>query len=226
MKQEGKEMANTLKWPVTLQEAIVCFSDPEKAFLYAINLRWPDGIIRCPRCSGENHSFVRSKNRKGDPRFLWFCKDCKKQFTVKVGTIFEDSPISLDKWMTAIWMVVSCKNGVSSWEIHRTLGITQKSAWFMLHRIREALAKKGFGATTKIGGSGQEVETDETFVGGLAKNMHRERKAKLEQVRGEQRRGDIKLGKTAVVGMFDRETREVRCHVVPNVRRDTLQNLI
>src|ERR1700690_518498 len=128
-------MAN-MKQPETLQEAIVYFSDQERAFVYAVNLRWPDGTIYCPRCSGTNHSFVKT-------RLLWFCKGCKKQFTVKVGTIFEDSPITLDKWMTAVWMVVSCKNGVSSYEIHRALGITQKSAWFMLHRIREAMAKRG-----------------------------------------------------------------------------------
>jgi len=140
-----------MKQPETVQEAVVYFSDAERAFVYAVNLRWPDGVARCPRCSGENHSFVKT-------RLLWFCKSCKKQFTVKVGTIFEDSPIGLDKWMTAVWMVCNCKNGVSSYEIHRALGITQKSAWFMLHRIREAMFKKGFGNTTKIGGSGREVD--------------------------------------------------------------------
>jgi transposase-like protein len=148
-------MAN-MKQPETLQDAIVYFSDPERAFVAAVNLRWPDGVVTCPRCSGMNHSFVHSTTPKGEPRFLWWCKGCKKQFTVKVGSIFEDSPITLDKWMTAIWMVVNCKNGVSSWELHRTLGITQKSAWFMLHRIREALAKKGFGLTTKLGGQSKK----------------------------------------------------------------------
>ena len=156
---------------------------------------------------------------------MWFCKGCKKQFSVKVGTIFEDSPLGLDKWMTAFWMVVNCKNGVSSAEMARTLKITQKSAWFMLHRIREVLSNGGFGIN-KIGGPGREVESDESFIGGAAKNMHKGRKLKLEQIRGQERRGDIKLGKTAVLGMLDRDTRQIRCKVIPNVRRETLQNLI
>jgi transposase-like protein len=212
-------MANIMKQPVTLQEAIVYFSDPERAFVYAVNLRWPDGVIRCPRCNGENHSFVKT-------RLLWFCKGCKRQFTVKVGTIFEDSPITLDKWMTAVWMVCNCKNGVSSYEIHRALGITQKSAWFMLHRIREAMAKRSLGNTRKLGGPGQEVESDETFIGGKARNMHHDRKVRLQAIRGEQRLGDIHIGKTAVIGMLDREAREIRTQVIPNVTRETLQNII
>src|SRR5271169_2077196 len=159
-------MAN-MKQPESLQEAIVYFSDPERAFVHAVNMRWPDGVITCPRCSGTQHSFLKT-------RLMWFCKGCKRQFSVKVGTIFEDSPISLDKWMTAFWMVVNCKNGVSSAEMARTLKITQKSAWFMNHRIREVLGNnKSFGIRTKIGGG--EVEVDETFVGGKAKNMHRSR---------------------------------------------------
>jgi transposase-like protein len=216
---EGKEMANELSQPKTLQEAIVYFSDPERAFVYAVNLRWPRKKVTCPRCDCKKHSFLKT-------RLMWFCKGCKRQFSVKVGSIFEDSPLGLDKWMTAFWMVVNCKNGVSSAEMARTLSITQKSAWFMLHRIREVLANKSFGDTTKIGGSGQVVETDEAFIGGVAKNMHKDRKLKLQQIRGEERRGDIKMGKTAVLGMLDRESRTVRALVVPNVRRETLQNLI
>jgi len=159
-------------------------------------------------------------------RLMWFCKGCKKQFSVKVGTIFEDSPLSLDKWMTAFWMMVSCKNGVSSAEMARTLHITQKSAWFMLHRIREVLANRSFGATSKLGGPGSEVESDETFIGGKAKNMHKSRKVKLQAIRGEQRLGDIHIGKTAVIGMLDREAREIRTQVIPNIQRETLQNVI
>src|SRR5947208_3231329 len=115
--------------PKTLQEAIVYFSDPERAFVYAVNLRWPDGKVECPRCSGRELRFVKT-------RLLWFCKGCKKQFTVKVKTIFEDSPIGLDKWMTAVWMLVNAKNGISSHELGRALGVTQKTAWFMLQRVR------------------------------------------------------------------------------------------
>jgi transposase-like protein len=209
-------MAN-MKQPETLQEAIVYFSDPERAFVYAVNMRWPDRTITCPRCQGKEHSFLQT-------RLMWFCKGCKKQFSVKVGTIFEDSPITLDKWMTAFWMVVNCKNGVSSAEMARTLKVTQKSAWFMLHRIREVLKSNSL---YKLGGSdGGAVETDETFIGGKSINMHKNRKLKLQQIRGEQRRGDMYLGKTAVMGILDRGTREIRTKVIPNVKRETLQNEI
>ena len=120
-----------MKPPRTLQEAIVYFSDPDRAFEYAVKLRWPDGKIICPRCSSE--STIRSR---GGKRRLWLCRGCDKQFTLKVNTIFEDSPLGMDKWMAAFWMLVNCKNGISSMEIHRALGITQKSAWFVLQRLR------------------------------------------------------------------------------------------
>jgi transposase-like protein len=208
-------MAN-IKTPRSLQEAIAYFADPERAFVYAVNLRWPNRNVTCPRCGGEEHSFIRT-------RLLWWCKGCKKQFTVKVGTIFEDSPLGMDKWMTAFWMVVNCKNGVSSAEMARTLNITQKSAWFMLHRIREVVKSKSVG---KLGSTGGAVESDETFVGPNPYRMHKSRKLKLQQIRGQQRRGDVGIGKTAVAGILDRETRRVRAKVVPNVRRETLQNAI
>jgi len=203
--------------PKTLQQAIVYFSDPDRAFDFAVKLRWINGKITCPRCGSDQHRFVRTRR-------IWFCKGCQKQFTVKVGTIFEDSPISLDKWMTAFWMVVNCKNGISSMEIHRALGVTQKTAWFMLHRIREAMKHKtGF----KLGGpEGGPVEADETFIGGKPANMHKSRRVKLAQIRGQQRRGDVFLGKTAVHGMLDRALRQIRCKVIPNIRRETLQNEI
>src|SRR5207248_210817 len=143
-----------METPKTLQEAIVYFSDPERAFVYAVNLRWPNRKVTCPRCAGKEHSFIKTRR-------LWFCKACKKQFTIKVGTIFEDSALGLDKWMTAVWMIVYFKNGISSHELARALGITQKSAWFMLQRIRLALKNQSF---VKMGGdSGIEVEVDETF---------------------------------------------------------------
>jgi transposase-like protein len=148
--------------PNTLQEAIVYFSDPDRAFQYALALRWPSGLVSCPRCGSEKHSFVKTRR-------LWHCKGCKKQFTLKVGTIFEDSPLGLDKWMCAFWMLCNCRNGVSSCEVARALDITQKSAWFMLHRIREAMTDK---SGRKLGGRGP-VEVDETFVGGKIKNMHK-----------------------------------------------------
>ena len=203
-------MAN-IKQPESLQEAIVYFSDPERAFVHAVNMRWPGGVITCPRCGGTQHSFLKT-------RLMWFCKGCKRQFSVKVGTIFEDSPISLDKWMTAFWMVVNCKNGISSAEMARTLKITQKSAWFMNHRIREVLGNKSFGLQSKIGGGeGGEVEVDETFVGGKAKFMHRNRAKKYAEI-------GTHHGKAIVQGFLDRDLREVRAKVVPNTKRETLQD--
>jgi transposase-like protein len=209
-----------MKPPRTLQEAIVYFSDPGRCFEYACKLRWPDGKIICPRCSSDKHWFTNSKTRKGAPRKLWLCRGCNKQFTLKVNTIFEDSALGMDKWMTAFWMLVNCKNGVSSVEIGSTLGITQKSAWFMLQRLRSALHNRTFGNTTKIGGPDSEVEVDETFVGGLTKNMHKGRKIRMVQ------QGGVHGGKTIVQGLLDRNLRQVRATVVPDVKRETLQNEI
>src|SRR5271170_5300869 len=162
--------------PKTLQEAIVYFSDPDRAFQYAIKLRWPDGEVKCPRCQKVKHSFIKTRR-------LWFCYVCKKQFTLKVGTIFEDSPLGLDKWLIAIWMLANCKNGISSYELGKALGIRQNSAWFMLHRIREAMKNRSI---FKLGGpDAGPVEADETYIGGKAINMHKSRKLKLAQIRGQ-----------------------------------------
>jgi transposase-like protein len=189
--------------PETLQQAIIYFSDADRCFEYALNLRWPNGIVSCPRCGSEEHSFIKTRR-------IWFCKGCKKQFTLKVGTIFEDSPLGLDKWMCAFWMVCNCKNGVSSCEIARSLGITQKSAWFMLHRIRKALHDDFAGG--KLGG---EVEADETFIGGKARNMHiTKRERRITGTGGKD--------KVAVMGLLERGGK-VRTTVVPNRRRHALQ---
>jgi transposase-like protein len=136
----------------TLQEAIICFSDADRAFQYAINFRFPNGVIACPRCNSEKHSFIKTRK-------IWFCYGCNKQFSLKVGTIFEDSPLGPDKWMMVMWMMANCKNGVSSYEISRSIGVTQRSAWFMLHRIRETM-KEDIGPLSGI------VEMDETYIGG------------------------------------------------------------
>jgi transposase-like protein len=203
-----------MKKPVTLSQAIAYFADAERAFDYAKFLRWPDGKVNCPRCGSESNSFVQTRK-------LWFCNGCKKQFTVKVGTIFEDSALGLDKWMTAVWMICNCKNGISSYEIHRALGITQKSAWFMLHRIREAMKD---GSVVKFGGpEGGPVEVDETFVGGKIRNMHRSHVR--EKYKGMPTAGGAPI-KAIVMGMRDRETRQVRAKVIPNTNRETLQNAI
>jgi transposase-like protein len=200
--------------PHTLQAAIAHFSDPQRAFETAVEFRWPGGNVTCPRCGQAKHSFIKTRR-------IWFCYVCKKQFTVKVGTIFEDSPLGLDKWMIALWMLANCKNGVSSYELGKVLGIRQNSAWFMLHRIREAMKDN---PSFKFGGEeGGPVESDETFVGPNPYKMHKSRKAKVH-ARDEGNKHYV--GKTAVFGVLDRELRQVRTKVVPNVKRETLQNEI
>jgi transposase-like protein len=152
------------KQPKTLLEAIRYFSDLEIATQFVAKLRWPDGPV-CPRCDGKNHSYLKTRR-------IWKCKRCKRQFSAKVGTIFEDSPIGFDKWLPCLWMVANCKNGVSSHEMARSLGVTQKTAWFMNHRIRLAMET---GTFQKLSG---EVEADETFIGGVAGNMHKDERAR------------------------------------------------
>ena len=201
-----------VKEPKTLQEAIAYFADPQRCFDYAVKLRWPDGKIICPRCSSPKNSFIKTRR-------IWFCYGCKKQFTVKVKTIFEDSALGLDKWLVAMWMLANCKNGISSYELAATLGITQKSAWFMLQRLREAMRESKFGRSKLGGGEGGTVESDETFIGGVTKNMHKDRRLKVEG------RGPFK-NKTIVMGILDRDLRRVRAMVVPDIKRETLQNAI
>lgn len=176
------------KGPRTLQEAIVFFADKQNAFEFAVSLRWPDGVF-CPFCNATEHSFLSTRQ-------LWKCKSCKKQFSVRVGTIFEDSPIALSKWFVAIWMLANCKNGVSSYELARAIGVTQKTAWFMLHRVRAAIKAKSF--NRKLAGI---VETDECHIGGLIGNMH---KARAEKVRAG-RKANSATGKTIVQAVLERD---------------------
>jgi transposase-like protein len=201
------------KEPKTLQQAILYFADPDNCVSYMVDRRWPNGVI-CPTCGRTDVSYVPARR-------VWQCKSRhpKCQFSAKVGTVMEDSPIGLDKWLTAMWMVANCKNGVSSWEIHRALGVTQKTAWFMLHRIRLAMQD---GRTHKFGFGGP-VESDETFFGPNPIKMHRDRKRKL-QTWNDSKGGYV--AKVAVHGMLDRELRQVRAKVIPNVKRATLQNAI
>jgi transposase-like protein len=201
--------------PKTLQEAIVYFADPDRAFEFAKKLRWPDGNVVCPRCDVAKNSFIKTRK-------LWFCYACKRQFTIKVKTIMEDSPIGLDKWMTAFWLLANAKNGISSHELGRALGVTQTTAWFMLQRVREVMKKRSFD-TSKIGGEGSELEADETFVGGKVRNMHRSRRLRFAREEGF---AGAATGKTIVQGILDRNLRKVRATVVPNVTRETLQNQI
>jgi transposase-like protein len=154
-------MANAqVREPKTLLEAIRYFSDEDRAFAFVMKLRWPDGDIVCPRCGSGAVGFIATRR-------MWKCRNCKRQFSLKVGTIFEDSPIGWDKWLPAVWLIANAKNSVSSHELARSLGVTQKTAWFMFHRIRLAMETKTF---QKLSGT---VEVDETYVGGDAKNMHK-----------------------------------------------------
>ena len=187
--------------PSTLLEAIRYFSDLDICTEFVAKLRWPTGPV-CPRCDSTEYSYLTTRR-------LWKCKGCKKQYSVKVATIFEDSPLGLDKWLPAVWLIANSKNGISSHELGRALGITQKSAWFMLHRIRLAMQT---GTFKKLDGA---IEVDETFIGGKARNMHK-------SVRKQKIHGRGPKDKTAVAGVLQRGG-EVRAAVVKNRKKPTLQ---
>jgi transposase-like protein len=203
-------MIKERKHPETLAEAIRHFADKETAFAFVVQLRWPDGVS-CPHCSAEKPMLIKT-------RMIWKCRACRKQFSVKRGTIFEDSALGLDKWLPALWMLANSKNGISSYELGRALGVTQKSAWFMLSRIRLAMQTKTF---QKMKGA---VEIDETFVGGIAQNMHHEKKMRPPK------KGSGVKGKVAVLGILERNTEDkhsrVKLDIVRNVRRKTLLPII
>ena len=192
-----------METPNTLQEAIIYFSEADRAFQCALDLRFPSGIVSCPRCGSERHAFIKTRR-------IWQCYGCKKQFSLKVGTIFEDSPLGLDKWMCAYWLLANSKNGVSSCELARSIGITQKSAWHMLHRIRTTMHDDSI---TKLSG---EVEADETFIGGKARNMHLSKKARRITGTGTK-------DKTAVMGILERGGK-VKTMVVENRKKAALQS--
>lgn len=194
--------------PKTLQQAIQFFADYENCRQFMISVRWADGKVRCPYCNSEKVSYLEKAR-------LYRCygDHAKQKFSLKVGTVFEDSPIGLDKWLPALWLIVSCKNGISSYEVGSALNITQKSAWFMMHRIRLAMQSGSF---VKLGGDGGEVEVDETFIGGKARNMHvSERKRRITGTGGKD--------KTMVMGILERGG-EVRTVVVANRRKAVLQS--
>jgi transposase-like protein len=203
-------------WPKTLQQAIVYFSDADTAFAEMVKFRWPDGVVKCPSCGSTDVYFTQSRR-------IWQCKSdhAKRQFSVKIGSVMEDSPLGIDKWLIALWLITSAKNGISSYELARAIGVTQKSAWFMLHRIRLAMQGEDGG---KLSG---DVEVDETYIGGRARNMHANKKGRL--LSGA--RGGV-VGKAAVMGLLDRhgkdgvsQVRTValkgrrRSHIQPEVRK-------
>ncbi len=204
-------MESEFKLPESLQEAVIFFSDVGRAHQYAVSLRWPRGIS-CPRCGFEGYSFISTRR-------IYFCKGCKKQFTVKVGTIFEDSPLGMDKWMMAVWLIVTCKNGISSYELASDLNISQKSAWHMLHRIRAAMASGSF--EKKMSG---EVEADESFIGGKVKNMHQLKKIR-KYVAGDIRHGGY-TGKAIIMGLLERHSKEIRARVLPELRKANIDEHI
>jgi transposase-like protein len=205
--------ADKVEFPQTLHAAIKYFANADHAFGFMRSIRWPDGVVKCPRCGSKDVSYLSTRK-------IWKCKAKheKQQFSVKVGTVLEDSPIGLDKWLCGFWLIANAKNGISSYELHRALGVTQKTAWFMLHRIRLAMQD---GSIEKFSG---RVEADETFIGGIARNVHKDKKAKLL---GKSRRS---LGKVAVMGLLERNSPErasrVKLRVVRNVRRPALRKEI
>ena len=198
--------------PKTLTDAVRYFTNPDNCLEYLSKRRWFNGVA-CPTCGRKDVAFVPSRR-------VWQCKTRhpKSQFSIKTGTILEDSPLGLEKWLPVMWMVANCKNGVSSWEIHRALGVTQKTAWFMLHRVRLGMQTN---STVKLGGGpGGEVEVDETFIGGKARFMHKSVRAR--RITG---RGKSIEDKTAVMGVLERGG-QVRTQVIPNRAKETLQSIV
>jgi len=195
--------------PKTLQQAIVYFADADNCLKFMVSRRWPNGI-ECPTCGRDDVRFISTRK-------VWECKSQhpKKQFSAKIGTIFEDSALPLSKWLIAMWLIANCKNGVSSYEVGRALGVTQKSAWFMLHRIRLAMQNRSI---LKLGGSGGQVEVDETFVGGAARFMHSDKRKRRITETGTK-------DKVAIVGILERGG-EVRGAVVGNRKKHALQTQI
>ncbi len=192
--------------PKTMLEAVRQFADSQRAHDFFVTMRWPSGVA-CPLDCGSVRVAYMPKRRR------WYCNDCKGQFTAKVGTIFEDSPIGFDKWLPAFWLLASNRNGISSCEVARALCVTQKTAWFMLQRIREAMRDETF---EKLAGP---VEADETYIGGLYRNMSIARRVRLEKSRSR--------GKVAVMGIVERNKRDrkgkIRAFVLPYVSAKTVQ---
>jgi len=197
--------------PRTLQEAIVHFADYANCHAAMMAVRWPSGVVCCPRCGSERVTYLANAR-------VWKCyeKHPLAKFSLKVGTIFEDSPLSLSKWLPALWLLTNCKNGISSYELARALGVTQKTGWFMLSRLRLALQSKHGG---KLGG---DVEVDETFIGGKARNMHKGKRARLGVSQGRSM-----AGKVAVMGLLDRHGKDgisqIRLSVLTGRKKGHLQ---
>ncbi|HQZ40192.1 MAG TPA: IS1595 family transposase [Vicinamibacterales bacterium] len=201
--------------PKTLREAILFFADYQNCRKAVEAIRWPDGVIRCPHCGSDKVAYLGTQRR-----YKCYAKHPKAQFSLKVGTIFEDSPIGFEKWLPALWLVTNCKNGISSYELGRALGVTQKTAWFMLSRLRLALQGEDGG---KLGG---EVELDETFIGGKARNMHCGKRKRMGITQGRSM-----AGKVAVMGLLERHgegkvSRVRLAHIPSNKRRHLMPHVL
>jgi transposase-like protein len=198
-----------MKAPTTLQEAIVYFADADNCLGYMVAHRWPNGVV-CPTCGRTDVSFLATQRK-------WQCKSAhaKRQFSAKVGTIFEESPLGLEKWLPAVWLITGAKNGISSCEVARSLGVTQKTAWFMLHRIRLAMQS---GSLLKLGGGGGVVEADESFIGGKSRNMHKNVRARRITKTGG-------ADKAMAFGILERGG-QVRTMVLPDRQSKTIHPVI
>jgi transposase-like protein len=207
---ENKAMPEMLPEPKSLQEAIVYFANPDNCIDYLAIRRWPDGRVLCPTCGSDKVKFHAERR-------IWQCSTHhpKRQFSIKVGTVMEDSAIGLDKWLTAAWLITNCKNGISSYEIARDVKVTQKSAWFMLHRIRLAMQDETLGS--KFSG---EVEADETFIGGKARNMHKDVHAR--RISGMGRNTEDKI---MVMGILERGGK-VRTKIIADRKQKTLHGAV
>ena len=203
-----------METPKTLQSAIKFFGDYDNCRKFMVAVRWLDEVVRCPYCNSDKVTYLAKAK-------LYRCygDHPKQKFSLKIGTVFEDSPIPLEKWLPAVWLVVNCKNGISSYELGKDLGVTQKSAWFMLHRIRLAVQSKSF---AKIGGpDSAPIEVDETFIGGKARNMHRAKRQRLSSKGGMQGGS----GKAIVMGMLVRGG-QVKTAVIPHRRQNITEKIV
>ncbi|HVM61701.1 MAG TPA: IS1595 family transposase [Verrucomicrobiae bacterium] len=198
-------MKESNEFPETLKEAIQYFADADNAHNFMVAIRWPDGKVTCPRCQSSDTVYMAERR-------LYRCRACQKQSSVKIGTIFEESPLGLDKWLPAFWMICNAKNGISSCELARALGVTQKTAWFMLHRIRLALRDGSIG---KLSG---EIEVDETYVGGISRKMNNRQRRKRAT-------GSGMVGKAVVMGILERKGRVI-AKAVPSAKLTTLSEHI
>lgn len=196
-------MDKAITSPKTLQEAVIHFANYENCHAFMMNLRWPDGKVLCPTCGSDDVAYLPNARV-----FKCYQKHARQKFSLKVGTIFEDSPIGLDKWLPVMWMLVNSKNGISSWEVHRAVGVTQKTAWFMLQRVRLAMQDENY---AKLSGT---IEADETYIGGKAANMHLDKLTRLK-MQGHARAGTD--GKSIVAGLLERDGK-AKVKVVPTTR--------